>query len=213
MWHALSDDGPTRQYTVDGDDDVIALRDDSEDGSRISLRMVDLFAWNETATEQGATVLAIQTSTPGANLRMSGGHAQSEQPHHSAAPVAIQLAKGSILERLGNSRLASAEHDTYGGPNWGVMNWDVSSDGKALDKWQEAVHRCDAAAGPFTLKLAYAPIRGEKHVFVKVDDSTNAITIALNGNTLEGSVSNPRLRARYDKLVLQWDGVEWLSVP
>ena len=212
MWHTL-DDGVVTQYTVDGDDDVIALRDaSSSDGSRVSLRDVDLFARNETATEYGASVVAIQTTTRYANVRMWGGYAQAEQPNHSDLPATLDLADGSSFERFGNPRLQSVEGDTFGGPNWGVKNWDVSDDNVSLEKWQNAVHRCDASAGPFMLRLPTLRVNGETHTFVKIDDSPNEVTIGLNGATLEGSATNPRLKERYDKLIVQWDGVEWLNV-
>jgi hypothetical protein len=212
MWNAVGDDGTVGQYTVDGDDDVIALRDASADGSRLSLRNVDLFARNETATEHTATVLAVQTTTPTAIIRMWGGYAQTEQPNSSENPATLDLAKGSTFERFANPRLETAEGDTFGGPNWGVKNWTVEDDNTALEKWQSAVHRCDASAGPFTLKLPHLRLNGEKHTFVKVDASDNQVVIALNGATLEGSSTNPTLKKRYDKLIVQWDGVEWLRV-
>jgi hypothetical protein len=145
MWHTLGDDGALTQYTVDGNDDVIALRDGStSDGARISLRNVDLFARNETATEQGASVVAIQTTTPSANVRMWGGYAQAEQPNHSDLPATLDLADGSSFERFGNPRLQTAEGDSFGGPNWGVKNWSVSDDNVSLEKWHREVAECRA---------------------------------------------------------------------
>ena len=71
---------------------------------------------------------------------------------------------------------------------------------------------CDATGGAFTVSLPATPTpTGRQYQVKKIDSTVNAITIAGNGNTIDG-VASFALMTQYETVTLQWDGTEWWVV-
>jgi hypothetical protein len=68
---------------------------------------------------------------------------------------------------------------------------------------------CDASGGAFTVSLPVTPLPiGRVHNIKKVDSSVNAVTVAGNGNNIDG-VASFTLQTQYEAVTVQWDGTEW----
>jgi len=71
---------------------------------------------------------------------------------------------------------------------------------------------CDATGGAFTVTLPATPTpTGRQYQIKKIDSTTNAITVAGNGNTID-DIASFTLKTQYETVTLQWDGTEWWVV-
>ena len=68
----------------------------------------------------------------------------------------------------------------------------------------------DATLGAITITLEQFPIDGQTHYIAKSDVSGNVVTVAGNGNNINGSASLP-LNSQYDKMMIVYMGKseEW----
>ena len=71
---------------------------------------------------------------------------------------------------------------------------------------------CDASLGDLTISLPSSTTAGKRFLIVKEDNTANTVTVSTFGNdTIEGS-SSKTLSAKWDKLIVESDGVSnWLN--
>jgi len=76
----------------------------------------------------------------------------------------------------------------------------------------DAVIRCDASAGAFTVSLPTASgITGKAYLIKKVDSSANAITIDPYGTETIDGAATITLASQYDTVIIVSDGTNWMK--
>jgi len=76
----------------------------------------------------------------------------------------------------------------------------------------DAVIRCDASAGAFTISLPTASgIKGKAYLIKKVDSSTNAVTIDPYGTETIDGAATVTLASQYDSVIVVSDGTNWMK--
>jgi len=76
----------------------------------------------------------------------------------------------------------------------------------------DAVIRCDASAGAFTVSLPTASgIKGKAYLIKKVDSSANAVTIDPYGTETIDGAATITLASQYDSVIVVSDGTNWMK--
>jgi len=76
----------------------------------------------------------------------------------------------------------------------------------------DAVIRCDASAGAFTVSLPTASgIKGKAYLIKKVDSSANAVTIDPYGTETIDGAATVTLASQYDSVIVVSDGTNWMK--
>lgn len=183
----------------DPDQDVIGLyipASNTGGNNRAEIHDAEMFARN-VSPAPGTKVNAVRAENGW--VRLYGCFCQAEiEPDINGngskslyaafrTPMQPPEGEGGKIEAYG-CRVRSAEGYIIGGPGiQGAITYDVGCNNMLVQRY-ENLCLCDASAGPFTLRLATdePPTTGDEHIFKKIDDTPNPVTISGNGNLIDG---------------------------
>lgn len=208
----------------DPDQDVIGIlipETNVSENTRAQVHDAEMFARNVNALP-GVKVNAVRAENGWA--RLFGCYCQTELTPDAnnngsrsvygafRTPAEPADGFGGRVEAYG-CRIRSMEGYVIGGAGaQGMFNYATANDGAQIQRY-ENMALCDAAAGPFTLKLSGSlpPTVGDEHVFKKIDSSANVVTISGNGNLIDG-LTSVQLTSQYDSVKVRRAEDQWYIV-
>jgi len=185
-------------------------------GTRFQLTEVECYARNDSATSDAMPCNCV--SVDGAGIaRLFGGVYQSETPLSLPRAWAVvnanfgtHLTNGGI--ELYGARVTSIKGNASSFGQEAIGTLSSVHDGIQLTNYSIGTYFCDAAAGPFHIRLpanwqSGSPPQGCKLRFIKRDQTTNPVTIRVSGPivSIEGA-PQVTLTLPYEKLSLLFGG-------